>query len=244
MGSKRIAVWGMCVFLVGCGSQVDENQVAGVETLLEPDVIEAGGQSTVRCLVSNNAGETRDDLNTDFRITPESGWSRDGDTIEVIEAGTYHVSCYLPDHDIEDPEGAELTVQAGAPVKVRTVLAHNPVQVHQSVMVSCVVEDAYGNLQDYPTEVEAPEEVTVEDHSVMAEEVGSYIVRCAVLEVNPDSINVVATMMDVVAADPAEVTLEASPSLNAYSVDAEVSLTWEVRDAYGNLVLTKKGMKP
>ncbi|MGM0578561.1 MAG: hypothetical protein ACQEXJ_22745 [Myxococcota bacterium] len=225
---------GIPAVLTACqGSNVDGDLVDHVETVVEPAAVAAGQPATVTCTLRRGNGDAVEGV-TEFTVEPADGRSVEGDQVVPTTAGTYTVRCAAPDYEMVDPEGATLTVNPAAPAKVTTLLDDSSIPVHSNTNAECAVEDEFGNAVEADTTVTADEGVSVADHVVGAEEVGTYEVRCAV-DGAPD-VEVIPADLDVTAGEPATVELLADPDRDNYFIDAKVTLYWIVRDQWGNEV--------
>ncbi len=228
MGAALAVASGM---LGACsGSRVEGRVADRVVTAVTPATVAAGETASVSCTILNERGETVEGETT-WRVEPDAGWTAKDEALSPTVAGTYQVHCASPYFALEDATGATLTVTAGAPVKVTTVLDKPTVQVFEATGVTCAVEDAWGNPVEAATTVSGPDALLVSGHTVKSEVIGSYEVACSVTGAE---VEVVPATLEVTAGDPAEVELLAKPAKLGYSVLDQVTLYWVVRDVYGN----------
>jgi hypothetical protein len=223
-----------CLQLLACtGASVSGNVADRVTTALAPTTVAAGDASAVTCTVldSKDRAVSRP---TTFEVSPAEGRTVEALNVVPTKAGSYQVVCAAPSLNLVDPVGATLTVVAGAPAKVTTILDRPQIAVFEKTNVTCAVEDAYGNPIEGATKVEADAGVSIADHQVSSGVIGQYEVRCAVP--GAADIEVVPATLDVTFAEPATVELIATPMRDSYIVGLQTTLSWVVRDAYDNIV--------
>jgi len=210
-----------------------------VTTTIDPTTIKAGGSTTVTCLVVDTA-ERPFDTPTQVTVTPDTGITIDGTTVTAAASGTYKVVCTAPDVDVLDEVGADLTVEAGEPAKVLTIIEPSTVAAGEKATVTCNVLDAdNGIISGVETTIDAPTEVTVDGSEISAETAGTYIIACQVPG-SPDLPGTPSTLT-VTAGTATSVTLLVDPEKATYARGDTVLFTWVAQDQYGNELTDEPG---
>ena len=134
----------------------------------------------IACTVADDAGRPVDTATT-VAVDPVEGRALADHDATPTKAGTYAATCAAPEFDVVDDTPAAFTVVPGDPAKATATVDPASVQAGQPATVTCVVEDAYGNvIADAPTSVTAPAAVDVDDHRVSSTKPGtSRTPRCS-----------------------------------------------------------------
>ena len=231
---KTTPLW-LALFLAcgGGGTRSPGGPEFEVDTLLSASEVQAGGTVEVTCVVRETATAKTADRPTAVEVSPAQGVAVQGSTLTATQVGTYSVACRIPDADIVDATPATLEVQPGPPVRVQAHADPNPVKAGGESTVACVVTDAFGNeVVSAQTQVDPVENLKIQDHRVWASRAGTYPITCSVggtpgAEKVPDS-------LVVQPADPSRVALIVKPEYKAYAIGDEITLSYQVFDAFDN----------
>lgn len=254
--ARKIGISGLALVVglglgMGCkGSSSDEETAASgevwdtlsVETTLSATRIQAGGKTTITCLASGKV-EGLTSVTFAATVSPTTGieMEKTAPRTFVLRAettGQFDVSCSVEGTTYVDSTPAVLTVDAGDPVLVETIVDPSEVELGQSAAVDCVATDAYGNAVEADFSIQAPDDVTVSSEggpqgSVSSDEPGTFEITCIAEDFEVKSLS---AMLTVRSAGPAEVELTAEPFKDIYSVNNQATFTWVIRDASGNVL--------
>ena len=203
-----------------------------MDTLLSADKVPVGSTVTVTCDFSGADDESL--IDTEVVVTPTEGVTLDGHDLTPTVVGDYEVACKVVGIDLVDPTPALLNVFAADPTKVTAVLDEGTAPAGTGVGVECIAEDQYGNIiEGADTSVDPVEGVDIDDHTVSSTVAGDYEINCSVetdgeYEKVPDNLTVVA-------ADPVRLVLVATPDWKAFAIGDQVTLSYEVYDAWDNM---------
>jgi len=187
MRARHLAILSavIVVFIAGCeGSRLTGDLTAvAVDTLVDPDFLNAGETFEVACVVTNSSGKTVKTA-TGFTVEPGKGVIVDGSRVTPQLPGIYTVTCMLPDQSIEDDSPAEVTVTMEGINKVDTYLTPDEVTAGGQAEVTCTVFNVGSELVDWPTEVVVTPGtgVTVDDHALTGDLAGEYEVACRTVD--------------------------------------------------------------
>ena len=229
------AMAALCVvgMATACGdSTTHGGSGPSIMTTVVPGVVTVGETAQVSCSLAGWHVPIAE-LDVVVLSEPEGGAIIDGDQVTPTVAGIHTLRCAVLSEEIVDDAGATLEAIPGAPAKVVTLLESPTVQVFETTTVRCVVTDEYENPLHETTSFMADEGVTVVGQTVSSSQIGTYLVRCLAEEAGLEE---VPADLDVTAGDPADVTLDVIPDLDAYALDSLVTITWTVTDIYGNEV--------
>lgn len=228
--------------LAGCTSSKIEGRFTDkVTTVVSPVSIQAGEMADATCTIWSTFGDALPGR-VELDVVPFDGLVRQDEAPEGatarfmgVKVGTYAMHCRAPELGLFDAVGATLEVRHGPPAKITTILEEDTIPLGQKTRASCVVEDAWGNLIGMETTVTAEEGVAVSGVSLTGEAVGDFEVRCEATdpEAAPDA-EIIPATLTVEYGEPASVELVAKPAWKVYSVMDEVTLSWIVKDEYGN----------
>jgi hypothetical protein len=204
-----------------------------VDTLPDRAQVRAGEVLHIACTVADDAGRPVDTATT-VVVDPVEGLALADHDATPTKAGAYAATCAAPEFDVADETPAAFTVVPADPAKATATVDPAAVQAGQPATVTCVVEDAYGNvIADAPTTVVADAGVDVDGHRVSASTTGNYEVACRVAGFQ---VVEVPDVLTVGAADPVRVELYVKPDKPRYELDALITLSHKVFDAYDNVV--------
>lgn len=152
------------------------------------------------------------------------------------KAGKYSVACRAAwgGGEVEDATPLKIQVTEGEPATIDTKLSKNNVKAGETVMVTCTIHDAYGNLVEKPAKVAVDPQygLDVVGMKITANKAGTYGVAC----VEPQSMLVDPTPETLVVdwAMPKKITTTLGTSTIVAGTTTEV--TCAVEDPYGNKV--------
>lgn len=204
-----------------------------IDTVPERTEVRAGEVLAIACPVTDDRDKAVETPTT-IAVTPTDGLTLADHQATPTRVGTYAATCSAPDYDITDDSPATFTVVPADPAKAIATVDPASVQAGQPAIVTCVVEDAYGNvIAEATTTVTAAAGVEVDDHRVSATVPGTYEVACQVPGFQVDAVPDVLT---VGVGDPVRVELYVKPDKTRYELDTLVTLSHKVFDAYDNVV--------
>lgn len=207
-----------------------------VDTTVSATSVQAGETVTVTCAVTA-AGQA---IGTPVTVvvTGGTGFLLDGLVITFLKSGNYQVACAAPDLDLVDDTPETVTVIAGRPNTIDTVVTPDQVATGQAAAVACIGLDAQGNQIDIEANitVQPAEGTTIkpdgDDFTVTATLVGTYQVACKtkdgeVADTTPANLRVVAGTVTRVKTTLDDDTITAGGS---------TQVTCTAFDAHGNPV--------
>ncbi len=127
-----------------------------ITTVLDALEVKAGYPIAVACVYFDGLGAVVDGPETEFTVVQGEGphHIQDGEvTFELV--GDYRIQCAAVDGGLSDPLPPEVEVIAGDGTVVETAVDFTEVTAGEKIAVTCTVEDAFGNLNEWtPTGVE------------------------------------------------------------------------------------------
>jgi len=146
--------FGMLIMVAcGGGSTLDFSNYT-VDTILDHDKVQAGGQTQVTCVIKDPKGREVVDIPTDVMFQTPDGVDAptlDKGTFVLTKTGTYKIACQIQGGPADDSP-AELTVTPGPPVKTVTLIDPDHVGAGEPATATCTALDKYGNpIPDAPT---------------------------------------------------------------------------------------------
>lgn len=217
---------------VACGGGGTGGPQWLIETLLSADQVPVGNTITVTCDLSGSAGDVT--IDTEVVVTPTEGVTLDGHELTPTVVGDYEVACKVAGTDLVDPTPALLNVFAADPVRVTAVLDEGSAPAGTGVGVQCIAEDQYGNIiEGAETSIDPVEGLDIDDHTVSSTVAGDYEINCSLD--TEDEYEKVPDNLTVVAADPVRLVLVATPDWKAFAIGDQVTLSYEVYDAWDNM---------
>jgi hypothetical protein len=236
---------GALALSAGCGDNLKPGIF--VETTVAKSEVVAGERIDARCDILDDIGMPLLDARgeplantTEFVIDyrhPDSFATDDDGLVIAKKAGPAEVRCSAPVLEIVDEEPAQITIVAGAAVRVITQLESDTSIAGEAVGVSCIAFDAFNN----EVLVVQPQAIAVSPFgagiatttdSVAANFVGEYEVTCVV----DGATDVEADFLTVLPALPASLAGSLVPERTVYTVDEQVTLIAEAFDVFGNRV--------
>jgi hypothetical protein len=228
----------------GCGDNLRQDLV--VETRVASSTLVAGDPVGAHCSIVDAHGEPVLDGDgnalsdhTDFTIgleAPES-FATDGNGHPIAaKAGTATVRCGAPALGLLDATPENVTIVAGAPVRVITKLERPTTLAGQADGVTCLAFDAFDN----PV-ADAAQAIAISPSgagtmttsaSVTASLAGTYVVTCVVMgaaDVQPADLVVLPAL-------PAQLVGALAPERTLYAILDEVTLIATAFDQFGNRV--------
>ena len=190
----------MAALGTGCGGGDPAVDLTGamVDTVVDPDFLNAGESFKVDCVVTGTSGKVLKTA-TGFTVEPGKGVIVDHDTVTPQYPGLYTVTCMLPDQTIKDDTPAVVTVTKNGINKVNTFLNPEEIMAGGEAKVTCTVFNSGSEVVEWPTEVIVnPEEgVTVDGHVLTGDLVGTYDVACRTVDLpfedeTPETLTVLA----------------------------------------------------
>lgn len=230
--AMRILV-ALSLVTIACKGGLVSGFPPNIDTLPDRTEVRAGEVLHIACAVTDDQG-TAVETPTTVAIDPADGLALDDHDATPTKAGTYAATCAAPEFDVADDTPAAFTVVPADPAKTTATVNPASIRAGGHATVTCVVEDAFGNLiSDAQTTVTAPAGIDVDGHRVSSTKPGKFDVACAVPGFEVDAVPDVLT---VGAADPVRVELYVKPDKERYGLNADVTLSHKVFDAYDNVV--------
>ena len=127
------------------------------------------------------------------------------------------------------------TKTPSAPARTIAVLEKDKTPAGIPVAVACQVVDENGNTVEAKTAIDPAPDMEVAADKVSSTKVGTYQVTCSLLDATGPYEKVPA-QLEVVPSEPATLDIMVDPKADYYAVSDEVSISWTVKDAFGNEV--------
>jgi hypothetical protein len=203
-----------------------------------PESVTAGMPFTISCLLLDAMGEMRmapAGLSPSLRTVPDSSIDEIGGSFIATRAGNVEVACTFPALGLADQTPSLVEVLPGPPARVETRLDRDSITAGESVSVTCVAVDAYGNpIAEVPATPRADpiaEGNTFAGFTGSFEAAGTYDVHCDVegAESRP-------ARLEVAPALPASLVVALVPELPVYTIGQVIELARVVTDRYGNRI--------
>ena len=239
---------------LGCSGAVSETDVraltaqpdagglafvpVGVETIAVSKVV-AGRLLPVSCLPVDADGDLyggTHDFVTEVHIDRPEALSEQASGLYLAQlAGETAVHCAIPALDLTDETPAQVTVTAGDPALVRTILEKESINAGTEVEVECVGEDRFGNaIPDLQADVRVAPQVdttAIAEHTLHIERAQRYEVVC-----EHRRAKTVAAALQVEPGPVDELRLSAVPRLRAHYPGDVLNIVAEANDKYGNAI--------
>jgi hypothetical protein len=199
-----------------------------IDTIAQRQAL-AGDVLTVVCVVSDGEAAA-----TEIAISPADAVVRQGTDLVAAKAGPVTFTCSAPSLGLVDPTPATTTISAGPATLVRTTVDAAIIDAGDTSQVTCQGADAFGNPVDVmaiATLAVTPTGATPVGLSVTLTIAGDYMLSCQV----PGTQSQAATVR-VDPGLPAALVLSPSPMSAVYAAGQVVSVSYQVRDAFGNVV--------
>jgi hypothetical protein len=153
-----------------------------VDTVVSRSVIDAGGDFTVECVVTDANGRPVA-TNTAFQVTPGASVTIEGTKVTVVATGFYDVACMLADGTRKDETPETVLVTIGGAAKVETTLNPKTVKVGEEARANCLVKGVNGNVipnAEVEIVVDPAEGMVVDGKKLRPQVVGVFDVACRV----------------------------------------------------------------
>jgi hypothetical protein len=243
--TNHVCVLGLVLALgAGCGDNQRPSLV--VETRLARTTVAAGEPIGARCAVLDALGrpaldEAGEPLTNSVELViayqHEDSFStaEDGQVI-AARVGPATVRCSAPGLGLVDADPEDITIIAGAPVRVVTQLARATSVAGVPVGVTCLAFDAFNNAVTTFEQTLALSPfgagTTTTSDSVTATFVGEYEVSCVV----DGAADVQEDLLVVVPALPSSLVVAVDPEREVYTVDEQVTVVAQAHDSFSNRV--------
>ncbi|MBM4373003.1 MAG: hypothetical protein FJ098_15220, partial [Deltaproteobacteria bacterium] len=212
---------------------VTVNNIASVSTTVEPPEVAAGGHAKVTCKVKNLGSEVVE-WPTEVVVEPAEGVLVEDHDLTGNLVGQYEVACRTVDLPFTDPTPEPFSVVAGEAEAVRATIKEDEIQAGSTVPVFCTVEDAGGNVLDFPAAPDPQDGLEIDGSMLTGVVAGEYDVTCSAADL--PELEQIPDHLVVVAGDVAGVRLIPSPNKPVYKVGDKVTFTLEVTDSMGNVL--------
>ena len=167
-------------------------------------------------------------------MQPSSGFERTDNGLVGRRARDYTITCTAPNLGLRDATPGIWTVLPSDPSKVVTSLSTDDIDAGETVDVSCLSFDAFGNDVigvDFDVVVEPiPGRIVQNDLSLTIQSSGSYAVSCAVSGV--DELDFAS--LDVRPDLPAQISILLEPDQAVYRLGQVLGLAALASDRFGN----------
>jgi len=153
-----------------------------VDTVVSRSVIDAGGDFTVECLVTDANGRPVA-TNTAFQVTPGASVTIEGTKVTIDDTGFYDVACMLADATQKDETPETVLVTIGGAATVETTLNPKTVKVGEEARANCLVKGVNGNVipnAEVEIMVDPAEGMVVDGKKLRPQVVGVFDVACRV----------------------------------------------------------------
>ncbi|MFT5432974.1 MAG: hypothetical protein ACI9OJ_003679, partial [Myxococcota bacterium] len=214
----------------------DDADLVVVDTTLSASQIALNASATATCTVALD-GQTLTDIETEVRVDPPTGIAVEDHLITGTTDGDYEVSCAVRNTSFVDLSPAPLRVGIGNPIpaRIETALSETTIASGDTVDVTCRVFTADNQQIEKPTFVDAPNGLGVTGKSILAQQVGTYEVTCR-LDDGDDTVEHVPADLVVTPGDAKTIDAWATPDKPSYKPGDVITIEWEVKDAFGNVV--------
>ncbi|MFH1532093.1 MAG: hypothetical protein ABIK09_15315 [Pseudomonadota bacterium] len=223
----------LIIVTASCGGGDPAVDLTGamVDTLVDPDFLNAGETFEVDCVVTSPSGKVLNTA-TGFTVEPGKGVAVSDARVTPKYPGIYTVTCMLPDQTVKDDTPAMVTVTEKGINKVQTYLDPSEVTAGGQATVTCAVYNAGSEAVEWPTDVMVtPEEgVSVDGHTLTGDLMGEYEVACRA--VGLPFIDETPEILTVLAGDP--IAVRATIKEDQIQAGDTVPVMCSVEDAGGN----------
>lgn len=128
--------------------------IASVETLVSPQHVQAGLETTVTCVPLDADGQPVEGVETIFHVEGAGPFHIVESRVSFEKVGTYEATCGTANGLHTDASPAAIEVIPGDGALVETTLSANTVTAGDTVTVTCDVKDQFGNdAPDAPVEI-------------------------------------------------------------------------------------------
>jgi hypothetical protein len=138
------------------GESTEDGSEIGVpvllKTVVDPLEVKAGYPVSVACVYFDGLGDVVAGGETEFSVIQGEGPHHVDDSQVTFEkVGSYRIQCTSVDGAFADPIPPEISVIAGDGTVVETSIDFTEVTAGEKISVTCTVEDAFGNLNEWTT---------------------------------------------------------------------------------------------
>jgi hypothetical protein len=193
---------------------------------------------TISCLLLDAMGEMRmapAGLSPSLRTVPDSSIDEIAGSFIASRAGNVEVACTFPALGLADQTPSLVEVLPGPAARVEARLDRDAITAGETVNVTCVAVDAYGNpIADVPATPRADpvaEGNTFTGFAGTFEAAGTYDVHCDVEGAESRS-----ARLQVSPALPASLVVALVPELPVYAIGQVIELARVVTDRFGNRI--------
>lgn len=238
---RQTVVCLIVIALVACGGGATVDLNNRIDTLVDPQTIEAGGTATVTCVLKDEDGREISGATEVVIATPDGvdvesyQWNEADRTITPTKAGDYAIACKSADIGGSDPTPAILHVTPTVPAKTIASVKDSSVLVGIPTEVTCRVEDAYGNVIETATVIDQLNDIEISGNTVLSKKAGTYEITCSPADYSGE-IEKIPAVLEVKPGDPAKIEIVVKPELKVYAIDDVVTVTYRALDAYDNVI--------
>ena len=240
MRLRSVGFLGVALFLAACGGGSVADIASLIDTTVKPETVKAGETAAVTCHVKDwNGNDVPTDTTVDLTAPKDAPataytWKDTDKTIVPTLVGDYTFACRVVGQDDElDKTPATLHVTVGDAAKIIATVSKTPVPAGIPADVTCVVQDAFGNVIDTPTVVDPLDNLDIADHVVSSKKVGDYALTCSAPDLTA-TVEKTAAPFQVQPGDPAKIVITADPDNPVYAIADQVTVTYKVVDQYDN----------
>jgi hypothetical protein len=211
-----------------------------VETILPPD---KQGQPLVQVIagtavdVTCTALDQYDNAIVDgfsLAVDPPGQAAPQGLHFLAHKAGTWQIACQVA--GVADTTPAVLVVVADVPRHLFTVLDPGTIEAGHAAGLTCVANDAYGNVvEDFPFALDNDPEVVVKGLYVSCTQAGLHKVQCVPESLAWDLFTLHPATLTVVPGPAKTLDLTPVPAKPVYKDEEKVQFLTAVHDAFSNL---------
>ena len=132
-----------------------------IETLVDRVTTLAGETLSVTCVVSENREQVTD-VATQVTVDgqPSAQTAEGVASVILVTRGSYLVSCEGIEEDVRDDIGVAIQVLPAAPILVETALSAEQLPAGAPLLVTCSLEDAFGNSIERLVELPAEDSLS------------------------------------------------------------------------------------
>ncbi len=199
-----------------------------------PDQVTAGSMLAFGCSAVDALGNA---ISQGFSLiaSPAQPTPPSGLVLAATTAGPLAVAC--ANKGLVDATPVQLKVVADVPRHLFTLLEPDKIQAGNAASLSCVADDAYGNLvADFPFALDYPPAVTIKGLYATSTKAGSHKIQCVPESLAWDLFTLHPATLVVQPGPPATLTVLPVPKKVVYKQSEKVTFESAVRDAFDNLI--------